>query len=588
VRQKRWSRPPDVETSPAPAAAPGPLIPSPGGLASITLPLTITFGLGAPPASVGATGAAQPTERLSDAAVEMAAKAFWDHRPDGVIAVRVGYGAEGDRFGDRPFIAASVPAERLDAVTAQGPAAFQGVAVRFLPAEAGELIESLGLLESSSTIAYDDDARTGAAFSFDPVEAEMTVRAHVGPEYSWDELKAFLGGAQGSLVSAMYEFHAPYIFDAVEERLEAGVSLKLVLDNATFSGDEDGRAVRLQRWADRYAFERVVAPEGATGLISDSYHIKVTVRADNQFWLSSGNWKQGSSQPQTTQQQRDEADIRDVPGNREWHVVVDNPRLADFFRHHIAQDFTRSGDLGGGPAPRTREAPDLFLEIPDLGQILERPAPGRVLKPKTFTGRRKVRPLLTPDQSGEVFSDAVLELIRSARESLLFQIPYISMPSQPNADRGYIDELIKALTQKLKTLDDARVILRQGGSKYSSPTHAAWHFKSKGVDIVNRLRVIENHHTKGMIIDGRRILLGSHNWSQPGVTLNRDASLLFDDAEIAGYYTEAFEIDWSRARAITPKKYVKTEAVYLETSADAPPREGYRRVRLSDLLREDD
>src|SRR4029453_16832725 len=90
--------------------------------------------------------------------------------------------------------------------------------------------------------------------------------------------------------------------------------------------------------------------------------------------------------------------------------------------------------------------------------------------------------------------------------------------------------------------------LRAQGAKFSAPSHAAWYFKSKGVDIASRVRAIENHHTKGMIVDGKRVLLGSHNWSMPGVTLNRDASLIFDDRDIAEYYLEAFEIDWQRAR----------------------------------------
>jgi phosphatidylserine/phosphatidylglycerophosphate/cardiolipin synthase-like enzyme len=107
------------------------------------------------------------------------------------------------------------------------------------------------------------------------------------------------------------------------------------------------------------------------------------------------------------------------------------------------------------------------------------------------------------------------------------------MPQAPNQDRGFIDELIRALTQKLKTLNDARVLLGWGGSRFSAPAHAAWSFKSKGVDINERLKVIDDHHTKGMIVDGRRVLLGSHNWSADGVSLNRDASLLFDDEEIA-------------------------------------------------------
>ena len=89
-----------------------------------------------------------------------------------------------------------------------------------------------------------------------------------------------------------------------------------------------------------------------------------------------------------------------------------------------------------------------------------------------------------------------------------------------------------------------------------------------------------------MIVDGQRVLLGSHNWSKPGVSLNRDASLLFDDEEVAQYYTEAFEIDWARANPIRPRKFVQPEGVVLEAVGDAPP-PGFRRVRLSDLTQDD-
>lgn len=208
-----------------------------------------------------------------------------------------------------------------------------------------------------------------------------------------------------------------------------------------------------------------------------------------------------------------------------------------------------------------------------------------MIEPRRINRTVTARPLLTPDRAGGVYADAVLELIQSARESLLFQIPYISMPSNPRANRGYIDRLIAALVQKLKTLDDARVLLRTGGTKYKSPTHVAWYFKSKGVDIDARLHTMENHHTKGMIVDGRRVLLGSHNWSQPGVSLNRDASLLFDDEEVAGYYAGAFEVDWDRSNPVRPRRFTP-EAAVLETVGDAPP-PGYRRVRLSDWLADD-
>jgi hypothetical protein len=542
---------------------------------------------------VGASVGGPPGGAGSGAAgVEEAVKAYWDARPKGVVlGARVGYLDDGDRIGERPCIAASVKPDRLREMEASGPREFQGVPIRYFPAEVEEQIDDL-VTESVDSIAYDDGARTDAKFSFDPVNEEMEVTLHVGPEYSWDQLKQFLDTAKGPLVSAIYEFHATHIQEAIERRLDAGASMKLVLDNATFSGggDDFDHVAVFERWADEFNFQRVVAPEGRSGLISDSYHIKVTVRKDNTFWLSSGNWKDGSSQPIITQEQRDRAAEKDLPGNREWHVIVKSKTLATHFRSHILQDFKRSTELGGKPVPKSH-TDETFVDVPAEAFaesfVLERRPPGRVIEPKTIGPRKvKVRPLLTPDQKGKVYSEAVLELIRSATKSLLFQIPYISMPSNPRADRGFIDELIQELTRKLKALDDARVILRSGGKKYSNPSHAAWYFKSKGVDINNRLRVIDNHHTKGMIVDGRRILLGSHNWSQPGVSLNRDASLLFDDADVAKYYAEAFEIDWARSNPLKPKRFTPEAAGIQEAVGDAPP-PGYRRVRLSDWLKDD-
>ncbi len=575
ITRRRWDAPYALEDPRAIVAAPqSPGVTVPGlpdgamgdGTVTVTIPLTINVKLGT---AVLRSSAPTTHRPLDTATVEEAVRAYWRIRPAGVLAARVGYSDDGLTIGDEPCIAASVMPGRLAQVAATGPREFQGVPIRYLPAEVGEQVEALPVPESVDSIAYDDDARTDAAFSFEPVDETMDLLLHVGPEYSWDTLRDFLAGADGQLVSAMYEFHAKTISDVLEARLEAGGALTLVLDNASFSevrdqAEEFDRPTVFDEWAHQYEhrFKRIVAPEGTSGLISDSYHIKVTVRDDGTFWLSSGNWKSTSSQPEISPAQRDRADREDLPGNREWHVVATNQTLAARFRSHILQDYARSKDLGGGPTPRGRDD-ETMVEVPLEESIaLERRPPSRLLEPRWIRGQRtKVRPLLTPDREGAVFAEAVLELIGSARESLLFQIPYISMPSNPNADRGHIDRLVEALVRKLKTLDDARILLRAGGSRYSSPTHVAWYFKSKGVDITQRLRSITDHHTKGMIVDGQRVLIGSHNWSKPGVTLNRDASLLFDDVAVAGYYAEAFEIDWERASPIRPKQYVRPEGV---------------------------
>jgi phosphatidylserine/phosphatidylglycerophosphate/cardiolipin synthase-like enzyme/V8-like Glu-specific endopeptidase len=605
IRRKRWNRPPQIETqrstrkfptTPLPAtpssktpSAPSSVVSGAGSI-TVTVPLTITIGLGNPVlAGAGSPPPASVTP-VSVERVEQALAQFWDSRPEGIIAARVGYLDDGDRIGDQPCIAVSVLPSELAAYESTGPHLFDGVTIRYLPADLDEQIQAHPLVESVDSISYDDDARAAERFSFSPVEEEMELTLHVGPEYSWEVLQQFLQNGQGRLVSAMFEFHAEHIKNELEARLQGQNSLMLVLDKSTFSPVKDGDfdpVETFKDWAEKFDFKRIVAPQGRTGLISDSYHIKVTVRDDNTFWLSSGNWKGESSQPVVTEEQRENATEEDLPGNREWHVVIKNSTLATRFRSHILQDFKRSSDLGGGELP-PRLLDETFIDVPlePEGVVLERRPPNRILKPKTIKRQVKLQPVLTPDHEGAVYSEAVLALIKSARKSLLFQIPYIGMPSNPRQDRGFIDELIGALTAKLKSLDDARVILRSGGSKLSSPAHAAWYFKSKGVDIDTTLRVMDNHHTKGMIVDGKRLLLGSHNWSKPGVTLNRDASLIFNDPEIAGYYADAFEIDWQRANRIKPKRYVRPEGVILEAVGDAPP-PGYRRVALSELLGDD-
>jgi phosphatidylserine/phosphatidylglycerophosphate/cardiolipin synthase-like enzyme len=593
--EQRGGAPVAVAPSPSPAPQPpwtassGTVATLADGTAAMTLPLTITVRLGLPSGGSAAAGQPPTPPQISIEQADSLLGDFWQQRPDGVVAARLGFEEKAGEIGDLLFIAASVPADQLTAVQAAAAKEFGGLGVRYFAADAAELLDRMPMVEAIERVSYDDGARQGQEFSFDTVEEQMVVRAHVGPEYSWAELDTFLKGAKRKLVSAMYEFHGAHIAEALAARLRANVSLELVLDNATFNkvrnaDEEFDRVETFKKWAADGSFERIVAPEGSDGLIANSYHIKVTVRDDDTFWLSSGNWKMGSSQPPISDQQRDDATSVDLPGNREWHVVAKSPTLAKHFRSHIEQDFKRSKELGGGPVPARLEAIEAFVDIP-VEPLEERRPPSKVLEPKVFRGRIRVKPLLTPDDGGAVYSEAVLDLIRGARESLLFQIPYIGMPSSPGADRGYIDELIRALTQKLKTLDDARVLLRTGGSNFSAPAHAAWYFKSRGVDIGRRVRQLSDHHTKGMIVDGRRVLLGSHNWSKPGVSLNRDASLLFEHEGIALYYGEAFEIDWARASRISPKKYVKPEGV-AGAIGEAPP--GYRRVAVADLAKDFD
>ncbi|GLS17134.1 serine protease [Labrys miyagiensis] len=601
VKGKLWLRPPVLETSkpvpPLPVISPPPQpqsAPAPAGDTVVTVTIRIAGG--------GQVTVDGPAPGGVD--IEAAVTAFLDaNRHEAVLAGRVGYLDEDSRIGDTSCIAISVKPALLDEARKNWPASFQGHPVRYEAADVGEQLEAYAALEAVGGIAYDDEARQGPDFTLAQIVEPMTVRAHVSPEYGFEELTAFLqGSGEHQLVSAMYEFKGAAIADLVGEALDKGASMALALDNVTLPAPQAGSATsapeaasvlefeaapRFEAWRARHGerFDVVTVPEGPGGLIMMAYHIKVTVRDDDWLWLSSGNWKNTSSQPIVSQEQRDNAANKDLPGNRDWHVVMHSPGLATRFRSHIRQDIKRSREL----AARKEAAalPEPMILVPDMAleaAVEERRPPSRILAPLVVTSTVKATPVLTPDLDGRVYTDAVLRLIRSAKRSLWFQIPYIGMRRDPRVHRGNIDELIDALVEKLMTLEEARVLLRTGNREFSDNRHVAWYFKSKGVDVENRLRAIDNHHTKGMVVDGERVLIGSHNWSGQGVSVNRDASIIFENGDLARYYGDALDIDWQRANPVRPVEFVKKKPQLLPPSQAVTESPGYRAMTLSAYL----
>jgi cardiolipin synthase len=58
---------------------------------------------------------------------------------------------------------------------------------------------------------------------------------------------------------------------------------------------------------------------------------------------------------------------------------------------------------------------------------------------------------------------------------------------------------------------------------------------------------VQSIHNKGVIVDGDRVLISSINWNDNSPSFNREAGVILEHPGVAGYYTEAFVQDWSRA-----------------------------------------
>jgi PLD-like domain len=379
------------------------------------------------------------------------------------------------------------------------------------------------------------------------VDEEMTVTCHASSAVGWRLLSGFFQRIESSLVSTMYEFTAKHILDGLLNSLKSPRTFEFVFDGKTKNiGTDDlslttvtsnlGTALddRLSfAWAANAQTKQVTA-----GFFPSAYHIKVSVRDGEETWLSSGNWK-NSNQP-AVDPLNPPANFNAVQfereHNRDWHVLVRNKNLASQFLRFIRHDLEQALPLqanAGPPAP-IAPMPDLFIAIPDE-ELMGPP----VFHPELTVSRRiRVQPLLTPDEGS--YFQFVSKLVAEAESKIYFENQGLS----PNNNATeFMDEMFLVLRDKCVDENlDVKIIVRGDFDPQEIITKLKfWGFR------LDRVRLLNGCHTKGIIIDDKMVLLGSQNWTSQGAMHNRDASLVFFDEEIAGYYNTLFEYDWNRA-----------------------------------------
>jgi phosphatidylserine/phosphatidylglycerophosphate/cardiolipin synthase-like enzyme len=102
----------------------------------------------------------------------------------------------------------------------------------------------------------------------------------------------------------------------------------------------------------------------------------------------------------------------------------------------------------------------------------------------------------------------------------------------------------------LNALRDARsrgVDVQLIASEFEGPHVEAMH----ELGLTPVLRIQQNVHNKGIVVDSTQVLVSSQNWSAAGTLRNRDAGVIIHHAGIAQYFEQIFMEDWAhRARPV--------------------------------------
>jgi phosphatidylserine/phosphatidylglycerophosphate/cardiolipin synthase-like enzyme len=101
-------------------------------------------------------------------------------------------------------------------------------------------------------------------------------------------------------------------------------------------------------------------------------------------------------------------------------------------------------------------------------------------------------------------------LIASAQHTPFMQFQYIELPKTPGDASAALVDLVAAVVARQQAGVDVKIIMSQHETAgYLELLQAA------GLDVVNRVKLQNNVHNKGIVVDGRTVLASSQNWSTP-------------------------------------------------------------------------
>jgi hypothetical protein len=167
------------------------------------------------------------------------------------------------------------------------------------------------------------------------VKEPMQAIFHVSPDSGFPNLKSFIQRTQERLTATIYEWEPNHISDELFNVIKAGNrKLTMVVERKGTSDAVEKLERRL-----RQKFDHVWASTGAGKIVPKAYHIKVACRDGEEFWLSSGNWKDSNQADIDPAGENSTAITPLRQHNREWHAIIANPKLTKCFEDYIEWDF---------------------------------------------------------------------------------------------------------------------------------------------------------------------------------------------------------------------------------------------------------
>lgn len=325
-----------------------------------------------------------------------------------------------------------------------------------------------------------------------------------------------LRGAEDRILLAGYTFSSEPTADELGIAAARGVEVRVLVDGTPVGGQTVPEATTLDSLVANDVPVRVFDGPATRYRF---HHAKYAV-VDDRVIVLTENWKPAGTGGRAS---------------RGWGIVIESRPVADALASVFAADADWEDTVSW---ERYREGRTFVEDDPATGSYPTRFEPVSV----EVTA---VRVVTAPDNAeGEV-----LDLLEGAERSI--RIKQVTI----GEDHAFLRAAIEAAERGVHVrilLDDSWYVERQNRALVERiEAHAA-----AGLPIETRLVDSRGEfgkvHAKGIVVDDRRTLVGSINWTDNSVRNNREVAVVVDGEDVAAYYAAVFDADWEGGRWSIP------------------------------------
>jgi cardiolipin synthase A/B len=369
--------------------------------------------------------------------------------------------------------------------------------------------------------------------------SDVAVTTFVSPDSSDEVVASALNNATNEILLNVYEFSSPAVAEQLVAARKRNVDVTILVEGGPVGGISKEEKSAL--WEINQSGIPVYAMTPAKGEHAPYRydHAKYLVIDRRALLITSENFKYSGIPPSGAR------------GNRGWGVYLEDPELASYFAAVFASDLrdisvkSYSGLPGNlEPLPTGKRSTEFY--------------------PQQYRGAN-VRPVLSPDTSHEI-----TQLINSATSSIEIEQAYITnetpttlnpyLAAAVNASRHgvHVRVLLDSYwynTEDTADNDEMVALINRIGQSERIPLEA------RCADLTTN--ELEKIHNKGVIVDGRKVLVSSINWNSNSPNFNREAGVIIDHPGVAQYFREVFDDDWNPSVKSSPVRtdYLKIALV---------------------------